>query len=143
ERLAVARSLGAHHVAVAQGDAARQAASAVAGTRGVPLVIEAAGTPEAVQTALDLVAAKGTLVCTGLARHTEVDVLQVVRKDLVWTGVVASVRRHFLDALALIESGRVQPERLITHRLPLPDAVAGLDLVRARKAVKVMIAPGT
>ncbi len=141
-RLAVAEALGAHHVAAAVGEEARRAAAAVTGGDGFPVVIEAAGTPSAVQTALDIAGSKGTLVCTGLARHTEIDVLQIVRKDLVWTGVIASVRRHFLDALDLIKGGRVHPERLITHRLPLEEAAAGLELARRREAVKVMIAPG-
>ena len=32
---------------------------------------------------------------------TEIDVLQVMRKDLTWIGVVASVRRHFAEAIRL------------------------------------------
>ena len=69
---------------------------------------------------------------------TEIDVLQVMRKDLTWIGVVASVRRHFADAIELIRTGKVRPEELITHRLPLGDALAGFDALRQREAVKVM-----
>ena len=61
-----------------------------------------------------------------------------MRKNLTWIGVVASVRRHFADAIALIQHGKVRPHELITHRLPLGDALAGFDALRQREAVKVM-----
>jgi threonine dehydrogenase-like Zn-dependent dehydrogenase len=52
--------------------------------------------------------------------------------------VVASVRRHFADAIELIRTGRVRPHELITHRLSFGDALAGFDALRRRAAVKVM-----
>jgi threonine dehydrogenase-like Zn-dependent dehydrogenase len=48
------------------------------------------------------------------------------------------VRRHFADAIELIRVGKVRPEELITHRLPLGDALAGFHALRQREAVKVM-----
>jgi threonine dehydrogenase-like Zn-dependent dehydrogenase len=102
------------------------------------LVIETAGTPEGVQTALELTAGGGTLATLGLTRHTEIDALQVMRKDLTWVGVVAAVRRHWAEAIRLVAAGRVNPEALITHRLPLDDALDGFTALRAREAVKVM-----
>ena len=71
-------------------------------------------------------------------RQTEIDVLQVMRKDLTWIGVVASVRRHFAEAVRLLHTRKIDPEDLITHRLPLAGALAGFDALRARAAVKVM-----
>jgi threonine dehydrogenase-like Zn-dependent dehydrogenase len=35
----------------------------------------------------------------------------------------------------------MRPEQLITHRFRLDDAVAGLDALRRREAVKVMFSP--
>ena len=70
--------------------------------------------------------------------QAEIDVLQVMRKDLTWIGVVASVRRHVAEAIALIHTGKIRPHDLITHRLPLDDALAGFHALRQRAAVKVM-----
>ena len=84
-------------------------------------------------------AGNGTLVSVGIVHPTEIDVLQVMRKNLTWIGVVASVRRHWAEAITLIQSGTVTPETLITHRLPLEDALVGVDALRQRQAVKVMI----
>jgi len=139
-RLDLAASLGAE---VFLGDRRGITAHARQFTDGIGfnLSIEAAGTSNAIQTALDLAAGRGTLVSLGIIRATEIDVLQVMRKDLSWIGVVASVRRHFADAIGLIESGKVRPEALITHRLPLESALAGFDALRQRHAVKVMFDP--
>ena len=81
---------------------------------------------------------KGTLATLGLVRTVELDVLQVMRKDMTWVGVVAAVRRHWAEAIRLVASARRVPSALITHRLPLADALAGFHALRARDAVKVM-----
>lgn len=136
-RLELADSLGAEAFL---GDRRAIAAHAHAVTHGIGfgLSIEAGGTSSAIQTALDIVAGEGTLVSLGIVPATEIDMLQVMRKDLTWIGVVASVRRHFATAIALLQNGAVRPEELITHRLTVTEAVAGFDLLRQREAVKVM-----
>lgn len=141
-RLHVARELGAEAFL---GTAREIAAHAqhVTGGIGFGLSIESAGTSSAIQTALEIVAGNGTLVSLGIVRTTEIDVLQVMRKNLTWIGVVASVRRHFAEAIALVHSGKVKPQHLITHRLALGDALAGFRALRQREAVKVMFSLGT
>jgi L-iditol 2-dehydrogenase len=139
----LARTLGADAAIVADRKEAQEHAASVTDGVGMGLVIEAAGSPEAVQTALDIVGGKGTMVTLGIVRATEIDALTVMRKDLTWLGVVASVRRHFAEAIRLIRSGKVQPERLITHRIRLADALSGLLLLRNCEAVKIMFAPGS
>jgi L-iditol 2-dehydrogenase len=136
-RLALAASLGA---GIFIGDRPAIAAHADDATHGIGfgLSIESGGTSTATQTALDIVAGNGTLVSLGIVQPTEIDVLQVMRRNLIWIGVVASVRRHFAAAIELIRSGRVRPDQLITHRLPLDAALAGLRLLRQREAIKVM-----
>ena len=136
-RLELAESLGAE-VCLGDRDAIAAHAAQATGGMGFGLSIEAGGTPAAIQSALDIVAGGATLVSLGIIRTTEIDVLQVMRKNLTWIGVVASVRRHFADAIALIQTGKVRPEELITHRLPLRDALAGFHALRQRHAVKVM-----
>jgi L-iditol 2-dehydrogenase len=136
-RLELAASLGAD---VFLGDRREIAAHANDSTDGIGfgLSIESGGTSGAIQSALDIVGGNGTLVSLGIVRNTDIDVLQVMRKDLTWMGVVASVRRHFADAITLIRTGKVRPADLITHRLPLDEALAGFHALRQRTAVKVM-----
>ena len=115
--------------------------SELTGGIGMGLVIETAGTSEAVQTALDITAGQGTLATLGIVRTTELDVLQVMRKDMTWVGVVASVRRHWAEAIRLVAAGVLNPAALITHRMPLADALEGVAVLRRREAVKVMYEP--
>jgi L-iditol 2-dehydrogenase len=136
-RLELARLLGAETVVGDRSGAAAHASRFTSGL-GFDVSIESGGTPGAIQTALDIVAGDGTLVSLGIITPTEIDVLQVMRKDLTWIGVVASVRRHFAEGIRLIQSGKVRPEELITHRLPLSEALDGFQALRRREAVKVM-----
>ena len=140
-RLEIARRVGADDALVADRTEAVAAAATWTDGIGMGLVVETAGTPEGVQTALEITAGGGTLATLGLVRHTEIDALQVMRKDMTWVGVVAAVRRHWAEAIRLVASERVKPAELITHRLPLTQALEGLAALRAREAVKVMYDP--
>jgi 2-desacetyl-2-hydroxyethyl bacteriochlorophyllide A dehydrogenase len=141
-RLRVAESLGADTF-IGDRSAIAAHARAVTGGIGFDVSIECGGTPAAVQSALEIVSGNGTMATLGLARETEIDALQVMRKNLTWFGVVASVRRHWIEAVELIRSGRVKPEALITHRLDLGEALSGFDVMRQRQAVKVMFSVGS
>jgi L-iditol 2-dehydrogenase len=137
-RLEIARRAGADDAVVADRAGAVALAAKLTDGIGMGLVIETAGTSEGVQTALEMTCGGGTLATLGLVRHTEIDALQVMRKDMTWVGVVAAVRRHWIEAIRLIDSRRVKPEELITHRLPLSAALDGFTALRSREAVKVM-----
>jgi threonine dehydrogenase-like Zn-dependent dehydrogenase len=140
-RLELARRVGADDAVILDRGAANAYVAELTHGIGMGLVIETAGTSEAVQTALDITAGKGTLATLGIVPTTELDVLQVMRKDMTWVGVVASVRRHWAESIRLVSAGRLNPEALITHRLPLADALAGFGALRRREAVKVMYEP--
>jgi L-iditol 2-dehydrogenase len=137
-RLELARRVGADETLILDRTAATAHVADLTGGIGMGLVIETAGTSDAIQTGLDMTASYGTLATLGLARTTEIEALQVMRKNMTWVGVVASVRRHWAEALSLIEAGRIAPEALITHRLPLGNALDGFAALRCCEAVKVM-----
>lgn len=140
-RLELARRVGADDARVVDQAGAVACAATWTDGIGMGLVIETAGTPEGVQTALEITAGGGTLATLGLVRHTDIDVLQVMRKDMTWVGIVAAVRRHWAEAIRLVATGRLDPSALITHRMPLRDALDGFEALRARDAVKVMYDP--
>jgi len=137
-RLEIARRAGADEAVVLDRDGIKAHALDRTGGIGMGLVIETAGTADGVQSALEITAGGGTLATLGLVRSAEIDVLQVMRKDMTWYGVVAAVRRHWAEAIRLVASGRLNPAALITHRLPLERALDGFDALRSREAVKVM-----
>jgi threonine dehydrogenase-like Zn-dependent dehydrogenase len=54
---------------------------------------------------------------------------------------MANVHAHWDEALDEIMSGRIDPTTIVTHRLPLDDAVEGYRLFAEREAVKVVLTP--
>jgi 2-desacetyl-2-hydroxyethyl bacteriochlorophyllide A dehydrogenase len=118
-RFALATELGAEatHAAVdgPPGDAARR----FSGREGVDLVVETAGTAEAVTQALELVRPGGRVVLTGLPHEpTAVSFFSVVRREVTLTGSMI-YQDEFPEALRLVASGAVRAAPLITHRFGL------------------------
>ena len=58
------------------------------------------------------------------------------------TGLV-NPQRHFSRLCALLESGRLDPTELITHRLPLSEAASGYEIFAERRdgVLKVVLEP--
>lgn len=116
-RFALAADLGAtttHAVRDAVG--LTRAARDFSGREGVDLVVETAGTPEAVAHALDLVRPGGRVVLTGLPHEpTPIAFFGVVRREVTILGSMI-YQEEFGEALALVASGAVRGEAL--HRDP-------------------------
>jgi 2-desacetyl-2-hydroxyethyl bacteriochlorophyllide A dehydrogenase len=96
------------------------------------LVVEAAGTGEAVAHALAMCGRGGMVILLGLPPHgTEVAFApdDLVNDDLIIQGSFSYTREAFADVVRRVNSGDLRPSFLITHRFTLeeaPDAVATL-----------------
>jgi len=121
-RFALARELGAeatHTVAEAPLEATARTFS---GREGVDVVIETAGTAEAVAHALALVRPGGRVVLTGLPHEpTPVAFFSVVRREITLTGSMI-YQDEFPEAMRLVAAGTVRTRPLVTHRFAL-DAI--------------------
>ena len=110
---------------------------------GAEIVIEAAGTAEAWQRALELVRPGGTAVFFGgLERGAElhVDAFRLHYDELTLRGSFHHAPRHVRAALAFLASGARPWERLITHRVGL-EGVAGLFADPPRDYLKAAVIP--
>jgi 2-desacetyl-2-hydroxyethyl bacteriochlorophyllide A dehydrogenase len=118
-RFALARELGAaatHTPADGPLDAAGRVFS---GREGVGVVVETAGTQEAVAYALQLVRPGGRVVLTGLPHEpTPVAFFSVVRREVTIVGSMI-YQDEFPEAMRLIAAGTVRPRPLVTHRFGL------------------------
>jgi L-iditol 2-dehydrogenase len=95
---------------------------------GADIVIEAAGSAEVWQQALDLVRPGGTVVAFGgLPRdvRVEVDPYRIHYEEVTLRGAFHHAPRHVRAALAFLGSGAYPFERLVTHQVGL-EGVAGL-----------------
>jgi L-iditol 2-dehydrogenase len=138
-RLELARALGAEVTHALADGPLEAAARAFSGREGVDLVVETAGSAEAVTHALALVRPGGRVVLTGLPHEpTPVAFFGVVRREVTLTGSMI-YQDEFPEALALVARGAVQTRPLITHRFAL-DAIGEAFAAHAdRSAIKVSL----
>jgi L-iditol 2-dehydrogenase len=138
-RLALARQLGADVAVVSSDGAHLRSARAVSGREGVDLVVETAGTPEAVEQAVELCRPGGRIVLTGLPHApTALNFFWVVRRELRIIGSMI-YQDEFPEAMRLLATGAVVVERLVTHRFPLQEIQNAFLAHSSRDSIKVAV----
>jgi L-iditol 2-dehydrogenase len=107
------------------------------------VVVEAAGTVEAWERALQLVRPGGTVLAFGgLPRdaRVQVDPYRIHYEEVRLVGAFHHTPRHFRAALAFLASGAFPFERLVTHQVGL-EGVAGLLDDPPRDYLKAAVRP--
>jgi L-iditol 2-dehydrogenase len=110
---------------------------------GADIVIEAAGAPEAWQTALELVRPGGTVLAFGgLPREVrlEVDPYRIHYEEVTLRGSFHHTPRDVRAALAFLATDAYPFERLVTHQVGL-DGVAALLADPPRDYLKAAVVP--
>jgi threonine dehydrogenase-like Zn-dependent dehydrogenase len=143
DRLALAEAAGAIPIDVTARNP-HMALATLTDDRGADGVLEAVGSLEAFETAVDVVRRGGRIVIAGIyAGETAEIALGVYAArglDVRFAGIcpVHTFWERARDALA---DGRVDPLPLVSHRLPLNDAARGYDLFDRHEATKVLLEP--
>jgi 2-desacetyl-2-hydroxyethyl bacteriochlorophyllide A dehydrogenase len=138
-RFALARRHGVEGCHALSDGPLSEAARAFSGREGVDLVVETAGTPEAVEQAVELVRPGGRIVLTGLPHApSALSFFTVVRRELTLLGSMI-YQDEFPEALRLLESGRIRGAELITHRFPLEDLEKAFEAHRDPASIKVAV----
>ena len=110
---------------------------------GADVVIEAAGTDDAWQRALELVRPGGTVLYFG-GRESDaelrVDAYRLHYEELTLRGAFHHAPRHVRAALAFLASGAYPWERLVTHRVGL-EGVPALFADPPRDYLKAAVIP--
>ncbi|MDQ6857774.1 MAG: alcohol dehydrogenase catalytic domain-containing protein [Chloroflexota bacterium] len=146
QRLALATTLGADATVglPASLSNARAAITAAAGPAPIDVVLVCTGASSAVALAIEAVRPGGVIVLAGLsgAAAMPIDHDLVVLKDIDLRGVNGSPSL-WPDTVALVATGAVRTEPLVTHHLPLTEIARALELVRARgpETLKVIVQP--
>ena len=142
-RLALAESVGAQPIDVRERHPGTALAEATEG-RGADVVIEAVGSTETFESAIDIVRRGGRVVVVGVYAGESIDVQLGVywaRALTVRFAGICPVHAWWERAMEEVRSGRIDPLPLISHRLPLEDAAQGYDLFDRREATKVVLIP--
>ncbi|MBE1489856.1 zinc-dependent dehydrogenase [Plantactinospora soyae] len=113
--------------------------------RGADVIITAAASGAAQEQALQMAARQGRIsFFGGLPKDNpiiSVDSNLVHYRELTIVGANGSSPAHNAEALRLIATGAVPVSDLITHRLPLDQAIDAFGVVARGEAIKVTIEP--
>lgn len=106
---------------------------------GADVVIEASGSCAACSQALEFVKVAGHVALIGVrGRPAELDLDQMIVKELTMTGTWGTIPSSWVTTLKLMGSNKIDVTPLITHRLPLDEWEKGFQLMEEQKAIKVL-----
>jgi threonine dehydrogenase-like Zn-dependent dehydrogenase len=105
---------------------------------GADIVVDAVGNQ--LPAALRLVRRGGHVLLFGLRPHDRqtISQYQITRHDVNLYGTFVGLK-PFQQTIKLLESRRLQPSRLITHRVPLSELSRGIELMRSGQGMKVVV----
>ncbi|MFM1983363.1 MAG: hypothetical protein RJB22_2082 [Pseudomonadota bacterium] len=131
ERRALAQAVGA--IPLSPEDAEAHIAEATHG-RMIDGVIEAVGLDATISLALRLAARRGTVSVIGVAqsRKFTFPISRAFGQGLTFRIGTCSVPEEWPALIPLVQSGRLRPERYISHVLPLSAGAQAYDLFDAR-----------
>ncbi|MDT0166109.1 zinc-dependent dehydrogenase [Actinotalea sp. AC32] len=146
ERLDMAAGLVSPDAAVCAGEVDPvQAVLDLTDGRGVDVAITAAASGRAQEQAVQMMARQGRIsFFGGLPKDDPMIALDsnlVHYRELMIMGANGSSPSHNKRALELIASGEVPVGDLITHRVPLEQALEGIGIVSRGEAIKVTVQP--
>jgi L-iditol 2-dehydrogenase len=142
-RRALALRLGAD-VGAAPGDETRELVMDRTDGRGADVVFEAAGVTAAAATAVGLTRRGGTVMWFGACPQGEtlpVEPFWINDAEVTIRGSFNNPFTH-ATAVALVASGRVDVDALVTDRIPLERLGSALDLANFPGSMKIAIMPG-
>lgn len=113
---------------------------------GADAVFVCIGIPQLVNEAFRLARKGGRVnVFAGLSGEgwAEVEANLIHYNELRITGQTGTRRSDYEAALRLIESGRIDAGKMVTHRFPLRDTAQAIEAVSGGEGIKVAVMPGT
>ncbi len=142
DRLAKARELGAEWTVNPSESDVVQFVREVTGGWGVDAAVITVGSARLVEQIVPALAPGGRLnIFAGIYPKDQIhlDPNQIHYGEFILTGSSDSTPENMHRALSLIENGQVNTETLISHLLPLEELGKGLEFVKNRQGLKVMI----
>jgi threonine dehydrogenase-like Zn-dependent dehydrogenase len=143
DRLALAEKMGAVSID-ANGRNPHMAVHELTEDRGADVVIEAVGNESAFDTASRAVRSGGTISVVGMY----VSEVVPIPMGIYWTRAfrlqfagICPVHAWWGRAMEAVQAGKIDPLPIISHTLPLAEAVRGYELFGSRQATKVVLKP--
>jgi threonine dehydrogenase-like Zn-dependent dehydrogenase len=120
-----------------------EAIESLTGGIGADSSIECVGLLSAVDTAIHCVRGGGTISMVGVpsAVQGEFPYLRMWLKSLTFRAGWCNVQAYMRPLLDLIAAGRLQPDKIISHRMKLDQAEEAYRMFAAREATKIVLTP--
>ena len=114
--------------------------------RGADAVIEAVGREELLHDAIRIARPGATIAAIGVVASGSISlpfISGIFAKNLTLRSGLVAPQRYVPQLLPLVESGRIDPTEIITHRLPLDDGARGYRIFANHEegALKVVLTP--
>ncbi|MEM0463098.1 zinc-binding dehydrogenase [Pyrobaculum sp.] len=142
EKLKLAKQLGAEVVNPREGDPVKAVKDLTDG-RGADVVIEAVGTEETVDAAVEMTASGGRVVLVGLmavGKRAPVHVARVVRGGITIVGSYGARPRVDLPkVISLVEKGVLRPDLLAGPFYKLEEVNEAVEALRSGRAIRPII----
>ena len=144
----LARALGADHIVNISDTDVREYVKDVTSGIGFDAVIETVGGGENFDTAMNIVRKQGAVVLVaGYYKPLEVDLSRIVWSEAFVTGSncygYSGMETDFEAAIELIDSGKVDATKLVTHTYPFEEIVEAFrvsaDKIRSLRCMSVKI----
>jgi threonine dehydrogenase-like Zn-dependent dehydrogenase len=141
-RTDLGREFGATDVVAERGAEGVERVRELTGGDGTHTVLECVGLREAIETALGVVRAGGTVSRVGAPQYPEVPAdFGVFLRNITLTGGVAPARAYIDELLPDVLDGRLQPGKVFDRTVGLDEAPEGFRAMADRTALKVLIRP--
>lgn len=142
ERLEVSRQFGATDVIDARDGKAVEKVMAMTGGKGVDVSVEAVGIPATFDTCQQIIAPGGHIANVGVHGKPVSLALEKlwIRNITLTTGLVSTYSTPML--LQTVQAGKVQPQKLVTHRFKLGEIEQAYEVfgnAAREKAMKVLM----
>lgn len=141
-RLDVLRSMGFEEVLDFAGTDMDTALAPYVAQGRFDAVIEATGVGAVLAPAMRALKPHGVLVITGIhAAPVPIDLTALVRHHQQLRGSYRAPESAWLDVMNFMKTHHAMLKKMITHRVPLSQALEGFALAQARHASKVLVQP--
>ena len=148
KRFALAREFGADHTIDIEAPGAVERILDLTEGFGADVVVDATSSPAALETAIDLVRKRGTVISAGLKGtliRTPINVDKVALNEIRIQGVFTHDAESVVPTIRLLESGKYPVEKMVTHRFKLSEAEQAIQCVgrqlEGEDPIKVVILP--
>ncbi|THX66402.1 GroES-like protein [Aureobasidium pullulans] len=143
QRQAFAREFGAHHVLAPNVYDVVGISRELCHGEGPDIVFDCAGVPASFESACKAIKARGTVVNVAIwEKPVSFNPNSLVFNEGKYVGVLGYQRKDFVEVIKAIADGRLQPNKMITRKIPLDDLVEKgiLALIKEKdKHVKILV----